>query len=413
MATIDSNIALGVKPLQVENPMNQYAALSQIQNAQNQNALAQFQLSTAKRTEEGQNALSGAYQKAYNAETGKVDNALLAKEIANSGHGYLIPKVQQEALARQKEEATYQKTIAETTGLEFKNKNDKANKAITDIAALNTPQEAIASIDKHLAKGDIDQDKADMLKAQITQTPFPKWKQSTIMGILSAQEKLKAEHDIKMADIAGGNLAVNQGQLAIARNKFNFDTDINTQVDLANKKAAAAEIGKAAGQATVALPGAITTGEEAIRKIDALIGTPAIKDANNKIIVPGTKPHAGFEQAIGAGIPGLKYIPGSSTASFMARLEEVQGGAFLQAFNTLKGGGAISEKEGTKATQAITRMSTSQSEKEFKEAAREFQDVIRKGIINAKIKANAGNNGGAPNTNVGVAPPPGFVPDNN
>ena len=40
-------------------------------------------------------------------------------------------------------------------------------------------------------------------------------------------------------------------------------------------------------------------------------------------------------------------------------------------------------------------------------------DVIRKGIINAKIKANAGNNGGAPNTNVGVAPPPGFVPDNN
>ena len=133
-----------------------------------------------------------------------------------------------------------------------------------------------------------------------------------------------------------------------------------------------------------------------------MIGTPAIKDANGKIIVPGTKPHAGFEQAVGMGIPGLKYIPGSSTASFMARLEEVQGGAFLQAFNTLKGGGAISEKEGAKATQAITRMSTSQSEKEFKEAAREFQDVIRKGIINAKIKANAGNNGGAPNTNAGT-----------
>jgi hypothetical protein len=39
MATIDSNIALGVKPVQVENPMNQYAALSQIQSSQQANQL--------------------------------------------------------------------------------------------------------------------------------------------------------------------------------------------------------------------------------------------------------------------------------------------------------------------------------------------------------------------------------------
>jgi hypothetical protein len=39
MATIDSNIALGVKPLQVENPINQYAALSQIQSSQQANQL--------------------------------------------------------------------------------------------------------------------------------------------------------------------------------------------------------------------------------------------------------------------------------------------------------------------------------------------------------------------------------------
>ena len=39
MATIDSNIALGVKPLQVENPINQYAAMSQIQSNQQANQL--------------------------------------------------------------------------------------------------------------------------------------------------------------------------------------------------------------------------------------------------------------------------------------------------------------------------------------------------------------------------------------
>jgi hypothetical protein len=219
MATIDSNIALGVKPLQVENPMNQYAALSQIQNAQNQNiaaqnqnALAQYQLSSAKRGDEGQNALAAAYQKAYDPEKGTIDNSVLTKEIASSGHGYLLPKVQQDILAREEKAATLKKTNVETAGLEFKHKNEKANKAITDIAGLNTAQEALMGIDKHLAKGDLDQDKANMLKAQIAQMPFPKWKQSTIMGILSAQEKLKAEHDLTMADIAGSNLKVNQQQ---------------------------------------------------------------------------------------------------------------------------------------------------------------------------------------------------------
>ena len=55
MATIDPNIAMGYKPVQIENPMNQYAAMSQIQNAQNQNALAQYQLSAAKRADEATN----------------------------------------------------------------------------------------------------------------------------------------------------------------------------------------------------------------------------------------------------------------------------------------------------------------------------------------------------------------------
>jgi hypothetical protein len=58
----------------------------------------------------------------------------------------------------------------------------------------------------------------------------------------------------------------------------------------------------------------------------------------------------------------------------------VLGGAFMEAFNTLKGGGQITEKEGEKATAAITRMSTSQSEAEFKKAAKEFQSVIKSGI---------------------------------
>jgi hypothetical protein len=402
MATIDSNIALGIKPVQVENPMNQYAALSQIQNAQNQNALAQYQLSSAQRAEEGQNALSKAYQKSYNAETGKVDNTLLRQEIANSGHGYLLPKVEAGILTQQKDEATLNKTIADTDKTKYEQKMKQYDRAISHIGSLNTPQEAIASIDSSLAKGDIDQNKADMLKQSLAQAGpnFLGWKKNILMGSMDAKDQLHQDYQNTMAKIAGGNLAVNQGNLNLANQKFKFETNPETQAEMAGKKAAAAVYGKAGAEATIALPGAISTGQEAIRKIDAMIGSPEVKDANGKVIVPATKPHAGFEQAVGMGIPGLKYIPGSSVADFMARLEEVQGGAFLQAFNTLKGGGSITETEGTKATKAISRMSTAQSEGEFKTAAREFQDVIRTGIERAKIKASVGgaNNMAAPSS---------------
>jgi hypothetical protein len=75
----------------------------------------------------------------------------------------------------------------------------------------------------------------------------------------------------------------------------------------------------------------------------------------------------------------------------------------MQAFETLKGGGQITEKEGEKATAAITRMSLATSEKEYLVAAREFQEVIRRGIQNAEKELRAGpGGGGAPADPLGI-----------
>lgn len=59
---IDPRIALGVQPIQVADPMARYSQLASIQNAQNQNALAQYQLSSAQRSDEQQNKLYAAAQ---------------------------------------------------------------------------------------------------------------------------------------------------------------------------------------------------------------------------------------------------------------------------------------------------------------------------------------------------------------
>lgn len=188
---LDPSIALGVRPIQIADPLAQYGQIAQLQNYQNQNALAQFQLGSAQRQEAAQNALSSAYQKAYNPNTGEVNNAMLVRGLAEGGAGHLIPEVQAKLLATQKEQGLIKKTGVETSGLEFKQRIDKANKAISDIAALNSPQEAVASIDRHLASGDIDQQKADMLKANLGSAPsFGAWQKGMLTNILDAKEKL-------------------------------------------------------------------------------------------------------------------------------------------------------------------------------------------------------------------------------
>lgn len=128
---------------------------------------------------------------------------------------------------------------------------------------------------------------------------------------------------------------------------------------------------------------AVDKANDAVSQVDALIG----KRGPDGKPVDGAKPHPGFGQAVGLGIPGLKYIPGSSVADFNRRLDQLKGGAFLQAFESLKGGGQITEVEGRKATDAITRMSTSQSEDEFVAAAAEFRNIVERGAQKAQGRA--------------------------
>jgi len=106
---LDPSIALGVKPIELQNPLTQYAQMMQIQGAQNQNALNQYQLSAAKRTDEQTNAMNELYAKHYNPATGAVNQNALYQDLAGKGFGGQIPvmqakltEVEQKAAAAQK-----------------------------------------------------------------------------------------------------------------------------------------------------------------------------------------------------------------------------------------------------------------------------------------------------------------------
>jgi hypothetical protein len=116
---IDSSIALGVRPLQLENPLSMYGTVANIQNAQNQNALAQYTLAAARRGEESENALNKAYMEAYNPQTGQIDLATLRGKIATAGVGSKLPAIEKQLAEVEKEQLARQEQLGKLVNQKF------------------------------------------------------------------------------------------------------------------------------------------------------------------------------------------------------------------------------------------------------------------------------------------------------
>jgi len=99
--------------------------------------------------------------------------------------------------------------------------------------------------------------------------------------------------------------------------------------------------------------------------------------------------HPGFETNVGVpGITGLLQLPGTAARDWKAKYQQLMGQEFLDAFNGLRGGGAISDKEGATAAKARAALSDPGiSEIEFKRNAEILKDTIKKGINQKRIMA--------------------------
>ena len=98
-----------------------------------------------------------------------------------------------------------------------------------------------------------------------------------------------------------------------------------------------------------------------------------------------TKTHPGRQYATGKSSI-LPKVPGTAPADFQVLLDQIGGQQFLQAFETLKGGGQITEVEGRKATDAMARMNPRQSEESFLQGVSEFQNIVRSAKERASTK---------------------------
>jgi len=359
MATIDPSIALGVKPVQIEDPINRFARQQELSvNMMKANEMQRGM----QEEQEVRNFLRGA-------DLSKPETRAQLAQYGKTGLAY------GKALGEQEKAGLETKKIK----LELNEKTLKAfRERMSDLAFNPDDANVTAHIQDGILRGDITPEQgAATLKQTLAMAPDQRKQYFLQMGADAA----------KRIDMMTLSEAQKQ-DIGLKRERLQKDFDPVLQTNLANAKEYGQMLGKNRAVAEQALPGALQAAEEGIRLIDEMVGKQEIKDKDGKVIQKGTKPHPGFSSYVGATlIPGQRFLEGSDTASYEIRQKQIEGKAFLEAFQALKGGGSITEKEGEKGTQAIMRMNKASSEAEYKAAARELQGILRTGMDRSRAKA--------------------------
>ncbi|MBB3744995.1 flagellar protein FlgJ [Rhizobium sp. BK591] len=128
--------------------------------------------------------------------------------------------------------------------------------------------------------------------------------------------------------------------------------------------------GKAAGEAVSSLPADLMQADQTIKNIDQLLTSK------------------GLDSIVGS-VDQFRpsWTMGADGRDALTRLKQLQGGAFLQAYGLLKGGGQITEVEGGKAQDAMARMDRSLDEPHFRAALKDFRDAVEQGVAKMKERA--------------------------
>jgi hypothetical protein len=161
-------------------------------------------------------------------------------------------------------------------------------------------------------------------------------------------------------------------------------TDLSTQ---AGEVKRAEEKGTVQGKGDAAVPAAL----ENVQFMQKMI-----TDVEN---------HPGMRWGTGATGKMTNWIPGTHQYDFQTRVDQLKGRAFLEAFESLRGGGQISNVEGDKATAAKARLDTAQSEPEFRAALTDLKDVVNSASNRVKMQSRTSpEQAAAINNTVGPAP---------
>lgn len=432
-------LSLNVPTFELPNPLAQMAQVTQIQNALQQQRMGDIQMQNALREQQRKQGLERLMSGfAPEAKTEDVASALQRGGYFNEAQTLIKSRAELEKERRQAKEAEYKGMISQADlfgrvmgVLKKDSTQEDYNFALNRLKNILTPEDVAQlgeTFDYNRVQRFVDMTMShrDRLEAALKErtTAATETKAEAAasqarsaearVGIAreaesTAQRRLDVEQ--RRLDSTERRLTNEERRLALAEENARLAQDPEHQRVMAAARSAGQAAAKSEQAANDVLPKVIDTATAALANIDAMIGSPERKDPVTGKVIPATKPHPGFTTVVGATmLPGARFVPGTSAADFQARFDQIKGSAFLQAYETLKGGGQITNIEGEKGTAALNRMSIAQSEREFIQAAREFQEVVQKGLERAQARVkelqSPGQRSGSPRGSA----PSGSVP---
>lgn len=189
-------------------------------------------------------------------------------------------------------------------------------------------------------------------------------------AVTAAQEAAQ----INALPLRGQIEAQNAGMTQAAKNRADLDAYIAQTKPTIDRESAVTEAKAAAttrAEAVAGLPQALSNADQTIAAIDKVLA------------------HPGLEAGTGASarMDVRNYIGGTDAKNFNVAAAQVEGKAFLTAFESLRGGGAITEREGAAATAAIARLDRAQSASEYRAGLKELRGIAQNAKMRAKSKA--------------------------
>ena len=142
---------------------------------------------------------------------------------------------------------------------------------------------------------------------------------------------------------------------------------VPSAADVEAAKIAASEAAKNTASRLAGAPEAIIRGERLVNLLDKGLTHPGRLAATGKSSV--------FNPVA---------IPGTDRKDYLVLANQFKGSGFLEAYQLLKGGGAITNIEGEKAEQAQNRLNEAQSEQEYEVALKEMRDLAAEGVTRTR-----------------------------
>lgn len=178
----------------------------------------------------------------------------------------------------------------------------------------------------------------------------------------ATQEVLTGQAAIDARKAAENEYAISQGAVSGARAEATADVKLDYTQEINRLAAMGTVLGEAEAKNIASAASDQSKAELMISLVNDVLSDPAL----DKVLGP-------IQGGLEINGAALAMMGGADVG---AKIEQLQGQAFLQAFESLKGGGAITEREGAAATNAIARIKNRrQSAAGYRAALEELRSI--------------------------------------